>query len=175
MKTHVLLLLVFSVASITLSQDDDFGLRNGYFWQSYHKDATTMLEKTNISNMSDGIRILEYNLKVNYVLGVFDLVSILPTDRYFVLKDIDGKKIYYEAEHPFPYTYRVSPDQMVKALDKFYQDFRNMNIRILDAMHVAKMEITGKDPEAIEWQIRYYRADESTRSQMIIEKTKKKE
>ena len=50
---------------------------------------------------------------------------------------------------------RVGP--LKDGMDKFYQDHRNQQIALVDALYVANMEIKGSRPELIDAQVRYLR------------------
>jgi len=47
--------------------------------------------------------------------------------------------------------------QLQKAMDKLYEDYRNEKIAIVDAIYIARMELSGSKPELIEAQKRYLR------------------
>lgn len=51
----------------------------------------------------------------------------------------------------------ISAEQLVKAMNEFYIDYKNKRITMVDAIYVVRMEIQGKRPELIEAQKRYLR------------------
>lgn len=53
--------------------------------------------------------------------------------------------------------YNVTIEQLLKGMDRFYQDERNKKIKMVDAVYVVKMEIENKRSELIEAQKKYLR------------------
>jgi len=49
----------------------------------------------------------------------------------------------------------ISIGQIVDGLNKFYEDFSNRKIKIVDAIYIVKMQIKGENPDLINTQIRY--------------------
>lgn len=165
----VLLMILFPV-SRCFAQQKGYGERNGYDWQKFYNLAGQRYSQVDWSNKQEWIDSDAYEFKMNYLLGIYDLVSWIPSVNYRKYQDLKGKDVYVNDGHNYPYVFGTTPSQMLKALDEFYSDYRNMNIRILNAIHVCQMEITGKSKEDIEWQTRYYRADEQEQIKMAKDK-----
>lgn len=166
MRTLVACLLL-SVS--TFAQPTDFGKRNGYTWKAFYDNAVQKYSLVNWINKEDWIAADVSANKIWYVLGVYDLAVSLPVDNYTQIPGLYDT-FYIPTGHPFSHVFGVSPDQMIKSLDKFYSDYRNLNVLILDAMQIANMEVTGKSEREIEWQTRYYRADQETKAEMYKER-----
>ncbi|MCX6141969.1 MAG: hypothetical protein NTZ35_01995 [Ignavibacteriales bacterium] len=173
MKRTLLLLLTLSLSSPILAQTRVFGEKNGYDWKKIEDDARGVYSQVDWTNKQEWIQTTQHAYKIYFLLGVFEVAAVLPSDYYYAWTDEHGKKQYAEAGHPFPQTSGVTVGQMLNGLDKFYEDFRNMSVKIVDAMNIVRFESTGKDPDEIQWWTRYFRADEGTRSQMMLEKNKK--
>ena len=53
--------------------------------------------------------------------------------------------------------FKITIGQIKEGIDKFYGDFSNKKIKIVDAVYVVKMQIKGENPNLIDAQIRYLR------------------
>ena len=151
-------------------QTKDFGMRNGYEWKMIATNVEQVFSKVEWSNKKDWIDIFTKSAKSYYILGIFDVTTRIPAQNYSKYVDSSGEGFYYESSHPYPYTWGVTIGQVIDGLDNIYKDFRNMNVLILDAIHIVQMETNGSSQVEIEWQTRYYRADEDARSQMSTER-----
>jgi hypothetical protein len=49
----------------------------------------------------------------------------------------------------------ITVGQIKDGLNTFYEDFSTRKIKIIDAIYVVKMQLSGKDPEVIAAQVRY--------------------
>lgn len=58
--------------------------------------------------------------------------------------------------------YNTSVKQLVDGLDNFYQDFRNRDIKIGDAIYIVKRQIMGENEEVIKKIIRYLKTGNSS-------------
>ncbi len=172
MKTLMTLTLLLMVNSFVLGQERALGSRNGSDWKQIRIDAEAKYSQVDWSNKNQWINSDEQTRKIYYVLGIFELSCSLPSSSYVKYEDEKGKEHFFDAGNPFPYTFGVTVGQMVDGMDALYQDYRNTNIRLLDAMHLVQMEVSGKSAADIEWQTRYYRADPEARRQMNEEKFK---
>lgn len=135
---------------------------DGYWW-------------TGIENEIGGNKTMAQYLRVYFLSGfkrglskakeaevTYDI--ILKDTRY--LKDVKDINKVSDA------LLRVTIDQYESGLSQFYQDYKNKQIEVVDAMDIVAMEIGGQSSEEIEWKTRYYRADEEMRSIMLKEKYK---
>ena len=170
MKTAMTLALLQLFSVSLFGQDRALGERNGIDWKQLRMNAEVRFSKVDWSNKSEWIDGEEKTQKLYYVLGIYELAANLRSDNYMRYEDEKRKEHFYNVGHPFPYTFGVTVGQMMDGLDALYRDYRNTNIRLLDAMHLVQMEVTGKSTADIEWQTRYYRADLETRRQMNEEK-----
>lgn len=153
-----LLTFLFFFTCITFSQEKSYGERNGNDWKDFYYSAERLFSKVDWVNKQDWIDDVARRQKMNYILAIYDLTA------YW------SPYVTYEGSTCYDYHASIastSPLQMVEALDKFYSDYRNLNIKILDAIRVCRMDITGTDSEELDWWTRYYRADEAKRLEMI--------
>jgi hypothetical protein len=171
MRTLLVLLLV--VNSHTLAQESGYGKRNGYDWKNTGSWIVQNIEKTSCLEKKSWTEAATRQLKEQFILGMAELYTRIPTESFGRYKDEKGRWQYFESLDPYPYLVGTTPDQVVKGLDGFYDDYKNLNVLILDAIHVVQMEIKGQSQEDIDWQTRYYRADEDTRWQMVRDKYSK--
>jgi len=171
MRTLLILLLV--ACSHSLAQESKYGKLNGYDWKNIGSWIVQNIEETTCLEKKSWTEAVTGQLKQQFILGMVELYMRIPTENFARYKDEKGRWQYYESSHPYPYLVGTTPDQVVKGLDKFYDDYKNMNVLILDAIHIVQMEIKGQSEEEIDWQTRYYRADENTRWQMVKDKYSK--
>jgi hypothetical protein len=167
MNTKVFLLL-FLFPTICLGQKG-FGEHDGYTWVAFNEASKNLFSEVDWQNKNEWINRIAKNYKLYYLIGIFDLYSILPGDNYRKINQA-GKDVYYNVGHAYPYLDGLTPDQVCEGLDMFYKDYRNMNVLILDAIQIIQMEVKGKNENEIDWQTRYFRADEDGRSKMLKEK-----
>lgn len=166
-----MLLVTLLIGSFIFAQKKDYGQKNGYDWNNdFTKQAEIMLRDFHWANKQESIDAEVNSLKINYLIGIYDLATRIPAECYIKIKDGQGKYKYYDIGNSFPYLSGTSPSQMSKALDNFYSDYRNMNIFILDAIHICQMEINGASKDDIDWQTRYYRTDKEGKEKMKQEK-----
>ncbi|MBA4319940.1 MAG: hypothetical protein C0412_16190 [Flavobacterium sp.] len=165
-------LFVFIVISCSflVGQQRDYGERNGYDWKDFYNQSELLFSKVDWSNKQEWIDIEARSRKTMYLIGIYDLSTRMPSDYYTPYLDKKGKTQYVNFGNPYPYTIDTTPDQMLKALDDFYSDYRNMNVKILEAIHVCQMGIKGESNDDIEWQTRYYRSDSDGKTKMTDEK-----
>ena len=62
------------------------------------------------------------------------------------------------AEKDDQITYSTSCESYIKALDQFYEDYRNELIPAIYALQIASMEMQGEDKEKVEKHLRFLRA-----------------
>ena len=125
----------------------------GVQWQKFESDA-----ETHLTGLTQNGRALSFDitvaqslaarLKEDFMLGIMELGATLPADAV-------------------PFMLGVSPRQLVKGLDKFYEDYRNTNVKILEALDIVHREVKGEPPDWIDFWTRYYRADESDRDEIM--------
>ncbi|MDD8018858.1 MAG: hypothetical protein PHP42_10835 [Bacteroidota bacterium] len=168
MKYLILVIVLFYYP--LCGQTKDYGEKNGYDWKKFYEDSKLRFSQVEWSNKQEWIDNETYTRKIHYLIGIYDLSTRLPIENYVKYIDEKGKDKYFNSGNPYPYLIGTTPDQMLKALDNFYIDYRNMNIRILDAIHICQMDIKGENPEDIEWQTRYYRADDEGKLKMNNDK-----
>lgn len=168
-----ILTFLFVFTSFALPQQKDYGERNGYDWKSIGSWLVRNIEQTTSLERKSWIDGVTKEAKTQFIVGMMELSTRIPSENFSRYKDEKGKWQYYESSHPYPHFFGTTPDQIIKGLDTFYDDYRNMNVLILDAIHIIQMQIKGKTEEEIEWQTRYYRADEDTRWQMMRDKYSK--
>ena len=164
-----LVILVFISFGLS-AQQREFGELNGYDWKRLGSDMVSAIEQATGLEKKSWIAGVTNSAKSNFVYGMMELSTRIPERSYDSYVDDKGKKEYYEAQHPYPYFFGLTLDQVVKGLDTFYEDYRNMGVRILDAIHLVRMEVKGSKPDQIDWQTRYYRADSDTRAIMLKER-----
>lgn len=63
----------------------------------------------------------------------------------------------------------ITVGQLQDGMDKFYEDYRNQRITMVDAIYVVKMEIEGERQELIEAQKRYLRTGPGSSSERLAE------
>lgn len=169
----ILFLLWFN--NVAISQENyPYGAITGMQWKTFDTKASDVLNAINNAYgnkmvFSDNlIKALGLNFKTYFILGVMELGITLRQDLYAPYHSRDGKKTNYS---PFgaqaDYIMNVTPLQLVKGLDKFYEDYRNINIKVLEALDVVHQDIMGGKLEVIDFWTRYYRADESNRSEIL--------
>lgn len=163
-------LITFLLNANLLSQSRDYGEKNGYDWKDFYNKSEILFDKVDWSNKQEWIDNEARTRKLVYLIGIYDMATKMPTENYIKVTNEKGKDEYYDIGNPYPYLYGTSPEQMLSALDDFYSDYRNMNIKILEAIHVCQMEIKGERIEDIDWQTRYYRADIEGKRKMNAEK-----
>ncbi len=66
----------------------------------------------------------------------------------------------------------ITAGQMREGIDKFYSDFNNKTIKMVDAVYVVKMRVKGENPKAIDTQIKYLRMQPITKDVRIQAWTK---
>lgn len=52
-------------------------------------------------------------------------------------------------EHPVYFTYNLSGEEFVKAVDRFYQEPENLPIPIMHALKLVTLKADGEDPDRI--------------------------
>jgi hypothetical protein len=152
------------------AQQRSFGELNGDDWQGFYRRAQNFYSKVNLDKIQDWINTNAYQFKSQFILGLYEMATRVPKEHYYKGVDEDGNDLYISLGNPYPYLNGLTPDQVIEGLDKFYSHNENMNIKILDAIHIVQMEVTGKKAEEVEWQVRYYRADKETREKMARDK-----
>jgi hypothetical protein len=103
---------------------------------------------------------IEPSMKNSYIAGIFDEL------KYIEIFNIDSGYYFINPIH----IYDISPNQVVKSLDDFYSDYKNLNVNIFEAIHISQMMVTGSSNDDIEWHIRFYRTPKKQRFKMIVEK-----
>jgi len=63
----------------------------------------------------------------------------------------------------------ITVGQMRDGLNKFYEDFSNRKIKIVDAIYIVKMQIKGENPDLINAQIRYLKMQPIINPPFMIE------
>lgn len=169
MKKIILLLTLFCL-TICNAQQQSFGELNGNDWHGFLQRAQNFYSKVNLDKIQDWINTNAYQFKSQFILGLYEMATRIPKENYFKGVDEDGNDLYVKLSHPYPYLNGLTPDQVIEGLDKFYSNNENMDIKILDAIHIVQMEVTGKSAQEVEWQVRYYHADKETRAQMVQDK-----
>lgn len=169
MKKHILVLILFCL-TVGTAQQHNFGEFNGNDWFGFTRRAQNFYSKVNLDNIQNWISTNAYQFKYQFVVGLFEMASRFPEKSYYKGVDEDGNDLYVNQGHPYPYLQGVTPDQVIEGLDKFYSNDENVSIKILDAIHIVQMEVTGKNAQDVEWQTQYYRADKETRVRMIRDK-----
>jgi len=68
----------------------------------------------------------------------------------------------------------ITVGQIKVGLNTFYEDFSTRKIKIIDAIYVVKMQVTGKDPDVIAAQVRYLKMQPISREEQgrVSEKLK---
>jgi hypothetical protein len=156
-----LLTFLFLFSATAFSQEKGYGDRDGNDWKDFYYNAERLFSNVNWVNKQDWIDIVARHQKMSYILAIYDLSA------YW------SPYVTYEGSICYNYQTSIvstSPLQMVEALDKFYSDYRNLNIKILDAIPVCRMDITGSNSEELDWLTRYLRADLTRRLEMVKEK-----
>jgi len=59
----------------------------------------------------------------------------------------------------------ITVGQLKDGIDKFYEDFANRRIKLVDAVYIVKMQIKGVRPDLIEAQTRYLRMQPTSLSE----------
>jgi len=168
-----LLFLLLLAHSHSFAQEPEYGQRNGYHWKNIGSWIVENIQRTTTLEKKSWTEAVTGELKLQFIIGMMELSTRIPTENFDRYQDEKGRWQYFETSHPYPHLFGTTPDQVLKGLDRFYGDYRNMNILILDAVHIVQMEVKGQSQEDIDWQIRYYRADTDTRRQMIRDKYSK--
>jgi hypothetical protein len=156
-----LLTFLFLFSATAFSQEKGYGERDGNDWKGFYHNAELLFSNVNWVNKQEWIDVVARQQKMNYILAIYDLSA------YW------SPYVTYEGSTCYNYQTAIantSPLQMVEALDKFYSDYRNLNIKILHAIPVCRMDLTGSDSEGLDWWTRYLRGDETRRLEMIKEK-----
>lgn len=83
---------------------------------------------------------LDNNQKLLFLSGLFDGL-------YFADNKIDDEKVEFN----------TSLDHISRAIDQFYEDYRNELIPVSYSIKVISMELSGKSSEAIEKEIKLLR------------------
>jgi hypothetical protein len=162
------LYLLFPI--ISSAQTHPYGEMTGTQWKEFEADAYKWLNTLTTNgqpvkyNESVAKDLAQMN-KTNFILGVFELGVTLPSNLFVEVVN-KGKKNYMPHGNQVAYLYGASPWQMVKGLDRLYEDYKNTNIKILDGMDIVGKEIHGESEERIEWWTRYYRATPEARMGM---------
>lgn len=172
MKKTLLFLVCICLVEIAKTQPKlPYGEMTGVQWQDFEKNASEWLNSLQNSSgqpipHDEGTsRTLASEYKTIFVLGIVELGVTLPADLYYGHGPADNR-LYSPKGDLVPFLRDVSPYQLAVGLDKFYEDYRNTNVKILEALIVVRKEVTGKSQEEIEWWTRYYRADWQTRINM---------
>ena len=173
-KSIYFLPLLFFLNTHLLAQERGYGEKNGYDWINYYESAKQLYSLVEWENKQEWIDNDARTRKMCYLRGIFDLCTRMPTDCYSKWKNPNGKTEYIQRADAYPYLYGTTPDQILKGLDKFYTDYKNMNIKILDAINICQMEIKGESQDDIDWKTRYFRADDEGKQKLIDERFSKK-
>ena len=164
-------------SSISTSQSYTYSKLDGNYWKGLERSAFDWLhgfqtESGQKPQFKDGTsENLAHNLKSTFMVGILEMGFSVSLTGNLYLGYTDKEKTRY-----VPYSSNiegvlkdVSPEQFVLGLDKFYQDYRNTNVRILDAMGIISKEIKGESQTSIDWWTRYYRATPENRTKMMDE------
>jgi hypothetical protein len=64
--------------------------------------------------------------------------------------------------------FNITVGQLYDGLETFYKDFRNRNIKIINAIYIVRAEIRGEDPGYIEAQTRWLRKPRREREKLMF-------
>ena len=95
---------------------------------------------------NDWISYKKNNVNIFYLIGF--LAAVCVYQEKISTKDPDFEKLDLPD---------ITVGQLKDGVDKFYEDFANRKIKIVDAIYIVKMQIEGENPELISAQIRYLR------------------
>jgi hypothetical protein len=135
---------------------------DGGWWASFEE---TLLPSVR-GNIEEA-KTIALVMRNSYVAGVKEGMTILAPHLRALQESEQGKGTIYRT---FVAMLTVDPEQYLEGLKKFYQDYRNKQILVSEAMAVVAVEIKGWNEQEIEWLTRYMRTDESQRTRMIQEK-----
>jgi len=141
---------LFNISTKFSNSDNYFEF---YLKLPYEKDFNFL----NLKSSKDFLKLLKEALNRNYSTLNADKLkenySIL-TIAYLVSLGIK-KNNHYLSQLQKYCLYNISVRQLVDGLDAFYQDFRNRDIKIGDAIYIVKRQIIGEDEEVIKRIIKY--------------------
>jgi len=106
------------------------------------------------------IAVCENSVKIAAAGNYWELLSTSPNPHlckiYFVRGIYEGLVIGDSKKLDHFYT-KTSYETLIKALDQFYEDYRNENIFVVDALTVISMELRGTNKETVDKKLRLLR------------------
>ena len=154
MKKIILALFLILIPTVGIAEND-IGEYNGNTWRSWTGQ-----------------------IKPNYIVGFiagsnYVIQNSLPISKYI----LENKNDPIEVRELFLTRYsitNITSGQIVDGLNMFYEDFRNRNILLMDAIYVIKKQIKGSTPEDIERILLYLRSDKKEDKHLRIKDEKGK-
>ena len=181
--TTILFLLLYPLAAIAEKQDlDSFDGTDWVEWPSIQKHAFI---SGYIAGSSYVVQYTQQNTEENYdsekASNIY--VSYLLPDQKkpknsFSRKEIDlmlnNIKDDFNSGLYSCTIYGITNGQIVEGLNSFYTDFKNKQIKLMDAVYVVKKQIKGSSTEEIEAVLQYLRSGKNFSKLIYIDKDGKK-
>lgn len=151
-RNLIFVLLLFGSFFISRCYAKDALSMDGRYWQ--------YSEIPNEPNKVEIIECLRGNLIIGFLMKPDNIIDIgLVDDAIKEDTEVNSYtkitwKMFKESTENLDIS-GITVGQIKDGVNKFYEDFANRKIKIVDAIYVVKMQIQGKDPDLINAQIRY--------------------
>jgi hypothetical protein len=158
------------------AQNHTFSRLTGVYWKGMDAAAAAWLNSIHYENGQKTmfneslLKELEFRNKQLFVTGMVEMAADLDPTSNLCLGEKDpetGVMMKSLFNNPTYLMRKVTIDQFANGLDEFYSDYKNTEIRIIDAIKIVGMDITGEQQDVVEWWTRYYRASPENRAEML--------
>ncbi len=177
MRLFIISILINLPSPLLAQSESVYGKMTGVQWKEFENEASKWVEGLTVGGQKlqwdESVnQSLGDGFKLRFILGIYELAASLPSNLYWE-NPTDGELQYIPQGSLAPFVWNISPRQSMKGLNKFYEDYRNVNVKLLEAMIVVQMETIGESAEEVEWWTQFFRADPELKAKMQQQKHEK--